>query len=194
MYCDVTALAVACWTAGILSLYYARIKTNSTKMSVHPTREAHTYREISPGGIYHAFSDPGKDPMLSQDELRILFDNLRALREEEHYELEPLKNPGFEIKSLLLHALKNYSNSQATSSEVAFEAFPEAAELLEQTIHLFETGTVVVDCIPMAAITAEFTDVKAICYFVNGHLRIILGCEMMDVANPQSSISIFCRT
>lgn len=193
MYCDVTALAVACWTAGILSLYYARIKTRSTKKAVNSSGGVHVYNKISPNGIYHAFSDPGKDPLLSQDELRILYDNLHALREEERYEVEPLKNPGLEIKSVLLQALRSYSNSRA-ASRVAFEAFPEAAGLLEETIHLFETGAVVIDCIPMAAMTAEFTDVKAICYFANGNLRIILGCEMMDVANQQSSISIFCRT
>lgn len=194
MYCDVVSLAVACWTAGLLSLYYARIKSKPTKSTAASSGGIHEYSKISPDGVYHAFSDPGKDPLLSQDELRILYDNLRALRDEERYEVEPHQNPGLEIKSVLLNALRTYGNSRATSSAIAFEAFPEAAELLEQTVHVFETGSVVIDCIPMSAMTAEFTDVKAICYFVNSQLRIILGCEMMDVANPQSSISMFCRT
>jgi hypothetical protein len=194
MYCDVVALAVACWTAGILSLYYARIKTKSPNVAANSSGTVHAYSRISDDVVYHAFSNPGKDPMLSQDELQILYDNLRALREEERYEVEPLKNPGLEIKSILLHALKGYSVPGAASSRVAFEAFPEAAELLKQTVHLFETGSVVLDCIPMAAMTAEFTDIKAVGCFVNGHLRIIIGCEMMDVANQQSCISIFCRT
>ena len=194
MYCDVVALAVACWTAGFLSLYYARIKTKSTKPTVSTPWVRHAYSQISPDSGYHTFSNPGKDPQLSQDEMRILYDNLRALREEERYEVEPLKNPGLEIKSVLLHALKNYHNAQATSSRIAFEAFPEAVELLERTVHLFETGAVILDCIPMAAMTAEFTDVKAVGCFANGNLRVIIGCEMMDVANQQSSISMFCRT
>jgi hypothetical protein len=192
MYCDVTGLAVACWTAGILSLYYARIKTKSTKPSLGSSGAA--YSKIGPDGAYHAFSTPGKDPLLSQDELRILYDNLRALREEERYEVEPLKNPGLEIKSVLLHALKNHHNSQATSSRIAFEAFPEAAELLERTIQLFEAGSVILECIPMAAMTGEFLDVKAVGYFGDGNLRVVIGCEMMDVANQQSSINMFCRT
>jgi hypothetical protein len=163
MYCDVLSLAVSCWTAGILSLYYARIKTRSAKTNFNSSGEAHSYNKISSDGVYHAFSDPGKDPLLSQDELRILYDNLRALRDEELYEVEPLKNPGLEIKSVLLQALRNYSDSQETSSRIAFEAFPEAVELLQQTVHLFETGAVTIDCIPMAAMIAEFADIKAVC-------------------------------
>jgi hypothetical protein len=184
---------VACWAAGFLFLYYARIKTKSTKPTGGSSVMAHAYSRIAPDSPYHAFSTPGKDPLLAQDELRILYDNLRTLREEERYEVEPLENPGLEIKSVLLHALKNYHNFIATSSRIAFEAFPEAAELLERTIHLFETDAVILDCIPMAAMTAEFSDVKAIGCFANGNLRVIIGCEMMDVANQQSSISIFCR-
>lgn len=162
--------------------------------TVNSSGDAHAYSDISSDGIFHAFSDPSKDPLLSQDELRILYQNLRALRDEERYEVEPVKNPGLEIKSILLNALRVYNMPRATPSIMALEAFPESSELFEETIHLFETGAVVIECIPMAAITAEFIGVKAICYFVNGHLRIILGCEMMDVANPQSSISTFCRT
>lgn len=194
-YCDVTALGVATWTAALLTLYYARIRTKSDyKTSKKSSISKQSYSKVDGNGAYHAFTDPGKDPLLSQDELRIVFNNLQALREEERYQVDPQTHPGLEIKSVLLHALGNCREPRGSLSKFGLEAFPEAAELLEMAVFAFENGSVVVDCIPMAAMTDAFGDVKAISYANQGELKIIIGCEMMSVHEQQSSISNFCQT
>jgi hypothetical protein len=193
MYCDVVALGVATWTAAILSLYYARIKSKPINRIGQPLRSGDLSNATSPEGVYHAFSNPGKDPLLSQDEMRILYQNLRALREEERYEVDPQTHPGLEIKSVLLHALGDFRGNRGPLSKFALEAFPEAAELLESAVFAFEHGSVVIDCVPVSAMSDSFADVKAISFACNGSLRIIIGCEMMNVQEQQSSISNFCQ-
>ncbi|KUJ20420.1 glycosyltransferase family 4 protein [Mollisia scopiformis] len=195
MYCDVAALGVATWTAAILTLYYARIKTKSVyKTSKKPLISKQSSNKTAKDGNYHAFTNPGKDPLLSQDELRIVFNNLQALREEERYQIDPQTHPGLEIKSVLLHALGNCCDPRGALSKFSLEAFPDAGELLERAVFGFEHGSVVVDCIPMAAMSEAFGDVKAIARDKQGILRIVIGCEMMSVHEQQSSISNFCQT
>jgi hypothetical protein len=193
IYCDVITLGSATWTAAILSLYYARIKSKSITKVGQLLGLDDGSNDGSPGGVYHAFSNPGKDPLLSQDEMQILYHNLRALREEERYEVDPQTHPGLEIKSVLLHALGDFRENRGPLSKFALEAFPEAAELLESAVFAFERGAVVIDCVPVSAMSDSFADVKAISYASNGFLRIIIGCEMMNVQEQQSSISNFCQ-
>lgn len=195
MYCDVAALAVATWTVAFLTLYYARIKTKSEyKTNKKSSTSKHSDSKLEGEGIYHAFTNPGKDPLLSQDELRIVFHNLQALREEERYQVDPQTHPGLEIKSVLLHSLGNCREPRGSLSKFSLDAFPEAAELLEMAVFALENGSVVVDCIPMAAMSDAFGDVRAIAHASQGDLKIIVGCEMMSVHEQQSSISNFCQT
>lgn len=193
MYRDVLGLGVATWTAAILTLYYARIRTKSVTIRSDSSSSDFQYSNITPEGVYHAFSNPGKDLMLSQDEIRIIYHNLRALKDEERYQVDPQTHPGLEIKSVLLHALDDYRDSRGSLSKFIHEAFPEAAELLELAAFAFERGTVVVDCIPISAMTDGLSDVKAVAFADNGQLRIIVGCEMMNVREQQSNISNFCQ-
>ncbi|KAH9222558.1 glycosyltransferase family 4 protein [Leptodontidium sp. 2 PMI_412] len=191
---DVLGLGVATWTAAILTLYYARIRSKAVPKGSDSSSSDSQYSNIAPEGVYHAFSNPGKDLLLSQDELRIIYHNLQALRDEERYQVDPQTHPGLEIKSVLLHALGSYRDPRGSLSKFTLEAFPEAAELLELAAFAFERGTVIIDCIPISAMTDGLFDVKAVAFAHNGHLRIIVGCEMMDVREQQSSISNFCQT
>ncbi|RDL42046.1 UDP-Glycosyltransferase phosphorylase [Venustampulla echinocandica] len=186
MYCDTVTLGTATWTAAFLSLYYARIKMKSIHKEGHSAASDHGYSKLAPGGVYNSFTNPGKDPLLSQDELRIIFHNLRAMRDEERYQIDPQTHPGLEIKSVLLHALGSLRDPRTALLKFALEAFPEAEELLELTTFAFERGTVIVDCVSMAAMTDAFPDVKAVSHFAEGHLRIVVGCEMMQQEQEQS--------
>ncbi|TVY84657.1 hypothetical protein LSUE1_G001270 [Lachnellula suecica] len=192
-YCDVTTLGVATWTAGILSLYYARIRRKSTH-KIGDSDGDHGYSKLAPNGVYHGFSNPGKDYSLSQDELRIVYHNLCALRNEERYQIDPQTNPGLDIKAVLLHALENYREPRTALLRFALEAFPEAAELLELAALAFESGSVVINCIPIAAMTDAFAEVKAVSYAANGNIQIIVGCELMRMDRQQASISNFCQS
>lgn len=195
MYCDVIALGAACWTAAFLTIYYARIKTHSEyKTSKNKFSTKSSYTKPDRDGVFHAFTNPGKDPLLSQVELSVVFQNLQALREEERYQVDPQTHPGLEIKSVLLHALGNCREPKSSLSQFCLEAFPEAAELLELAVFALENGSIIVDCIPMAAMTEAFCDVKAITHESGGTLKVIVGCEMMSVHDQQTSISNFCQT
>lgn len=194
MFRDVLGLGVATWTAAILTLYYARIRSKDLSKRSDSALPESQYSNITPDGVYHAFSNPGKDPLLSQDELRIIYHNLRALRDEERYQVDPQTHPGLEIKSVVLHALGDHRDRNGSLARFSLEAFPEATELLEVAAFAFERGTVIIDCIPISAMTDGFADVKAVAFAQNGKLRIIVGCEMMDVREQQSSISNFCQT
>lgn len=192
VYCDVIALAAATWTAAILSLYYARITAKPLYRSLETSSHKHLYSKLACDYTYHSYTDPDKDPLLSQDELSIMYANINALRAEERYKINPNTHPGLEIKSVLSKAIKNYRNADVPWSGFATQAFPETLEIMEHTLSAFEGGRVIVECVPMAVMSIPH--VKAISYACNGHLRIMMGCEMMDVTQPQSSISIFCET
>jgi len=94
---------------------------------------------------------------------------------------------------VLLHALSDCREPRGALAKFAIEAFPEAAEIIELATSALERGTVIVDCIPISAMADGFPDVKAVSYFNEGQLRIIVGCEMMNVQEQQSSISNFCQ-
>ncbi|KAH8593367.1 glycosyltransferase family 4 protein [Bisporella sp. PMI_857] len=187
-YCDVISLAVATWTAGVLSLYYARIKLKSTSEKRSGQGDADT--GFGQDGNYHSISGPKDDPMLSQDELRIFYDNLSALTEEERYRLDPETQPGQGVKTVILHSIKKIVSARGRLSSLALEAFPDAIRIFQQALSAFEGGNVVIDCVSMAAMSSH--NVQAISYTSNGNMRIIVGCENMD-ESKQRSISIFCQ-
>jgi hypothetical protein len=177
-FCDVTALGISTWTAAIMSLYYARIKTKAVDKPANSQELNDAYNKLSPGGVYHSFTNPGQDPLLSQDELRIIYDNVRALR----------------VKLLLQNALRNSKHPEGPLSRFALEAFPGAAEILERSISAFENGAVLIDCISMAKMTNGFAELKAVSCASDGQIRIVIGCETMDAMEQQLSISVFCQT
>ncbi|EDO01996.1 hypothetical protein SS1G_04472 [Sclerotinia sclerotiorum 1980 UF-70] len=194
-YCDVVALAAATWTAAFLSLYYAgiRIKPVDTMDS-----EGRVWNKISQDRSFHEFTSPGRDLLLSQDELRITFENLNALSDDEKYEVEPMAHPGLEIKSILHHAIEIFEEIKGSSVDsipkFALSAFPEAIMLLTEAIAAFDSGKVVIECVSMSMFSDEFKDLKAISCDSNDSIRVIVGCEAMDAMEQQSSISIFCQT
>lgn len=135
---------------------------------------------------------------LSQDELRITFENLDALNEDEKYEVDPTTHPGLEIKAILTHAVEIFEEIKGSSVDsipnFALKAFPEATTLLTETIAAFESGKIVVECVSMSMFSHEFRDLKAVACDSNDLIRVIVGCEAMDAMEQQSSISIFCQT
>jgi hypothetical protein len=188
MYCDTVTLGVATWTAAFLSLYYARIKMKE----VHK-EPGQGHGSALPIGDFHAFTDPENDPLLSQEELQIIFNNLRAMAKGERYRLDPQGNPGVDIKAILLHALEHYRQPRTALAKFALEAFPEVTELLELTISAFDHGTLLVDCVSMKAMSGIFEGVKAVSHFSHGRLHILVGCAMMDSEPQQKLIRNFCR-
>lgn len=123
IYPDVAALGAATWTAAFLTLYYARIRSKPAYRPKQdmPSTSGSDHKTIG-DEIYHAFTNPGKDPLLSQEELKIVFYNLKALRDEERYRIDPQTHPGLEIKSVLLHALGNCRTPRGALSNFALEA------------------------------------------------------------------------
>jgi hypothetical protein len=63
----------------MLSLYYTQIKTKSIAKVGRTPEPNDSYSKIPHNDVYHAFSNPDKGPLLSQDELRILYHNLQSM-------------------------------------------------------------------------------------------------------------------
>lgn len=189
------ALAAATWTAAFLSLYYAGIRTKPIDTM---DSEGRIWSEISQDRSFHEFTSPGRDLLLSQDELRITFENLDALDEDEKYEVDPTTHPGLEIKSILSHSIEIFEEIKGSPVDsipnFALHAFPEAKTLLAETITAFDSGKIVVECVSMSMFSQEFKDLKAVSCDSNDLIRVIVGCEAMDAMEQQSSISIFCQT
>jgi len=190
-FCDVTALGVATWTAALLSMYHARINLKSATEDRKTSPPDHTYTKFVPDDGYHSLSGYEKDPLLSQDELQLLYNSLSEYDDEEKYRLDPKTNPGREVISVMLNAIENCRDACGLLSYFTLEAFPGALEILEQTLSAFENGTVVIDCIPMAKM--NFPRIKALSHVSKGNVKIIMGCEVMNVSQ-QHSVNMFCQT
>jgi hypothetical protein len=191
LYSDVIALAASTWIAGILALYFARIKTKFLHNESNSSDQSHGHQKAATDSTYHAISVPGKDPLLSQDELQVLFKNLNGIQEK--YRINPESHPGLKIKSVLEYAIENCKSTQGPVAKFAVEAFPKVVNVLEQTLSGFLHRTAVIDCIAMAAMTDTFPGVLAICYERNGQLQIIMGAEMIDSIEQQSQIGMFSQ-
>lgn len=193
-YCDIVALAAATWTAAFLSLYYARIRTKPINADVNSCVGS----KISADKQFHEFTSPGRQLLLSQDELHITYENLGALGEDDKYQVEPNIHPGLEIRSILQHAIQLFKEVQGSSTDsipsFALEAFPEGIQLLEEAIAAFESGKIVVECVSMASLSGNFKDLKAISCDSGDSIKIFVGCEMLSSMDQQSSISNFCQT
>ncbi|ATZ45868.1 hypothetical protein BCIN_01g05710 [Botrytis cinerea B05.10] len=193
-YCDVVALAAATWTAAFLSLYYAGIRAKPVDTM---DSEGRIWNKISQDRSFHEFTSPGRELLLSQDELRMTFENLDALNDDEKYEVDPMTHPGLEIKSILHHAVGIFEEIKGSSVDsipnFALSAFPEVKALLDETITAFESGKIVVECVAMSMFSDEFKDLKAIGCDSSNLMRIIIGCETMDAMDQNSSISLFCQ-
>lgn len=193
MYCDTVTLGVATWTAAFLSLYYARIKMKDVHKEPMTANSIGGHNKSVPVRYYRAFSDPGKDALLSQEELEVIFDNLRAMRREERYRLDTQGHPGLDIKSVLQETLETYREPQTPLTRFAHEAFPEVTNLLELTLSTFECGTVMLDCVSKKAMNGVFKDIRAVSRFSGGKLHILMGCTMMDAQLQQELVMGFCR-
>ncbi|KAM3074372.1 hypothetical protein ACMFMG_002820 [Clarireedia jacksonii] len=193
-YCDVVALGAATWIAAFLSLYYARIRTKPTNTDV----DSCVWSKISSEKKFHEFTSPGRQLLLSQDELQITFENVDALGEDEKYQVEPNVHPGLEIRAILQHAVQLFKQVQGSSIDslpsLALEAFPEGVQLLEEAITAFESGKILVECVSMTSLSGNFKDLKAISCDHGDRIKIVVGCEMMNSMDQQSSISNFCQT
>ncbi|RAL63519.1 hypothetical protein DID88_003939 [Monilinia fructigena] len=185
-----TIYDVSFWSLAIASsLLWVAILSDS---------EGHPWSKISQDRSFHEYTSPGREVLLSQDELRITFENLEALDEDEKYEVDPTTHPGLEIKSILTHAIEVFEEIKESSVEsipnFALKAFPEAKDLLMEAIAAFENRKIVVECVSMSMFSHEFKDLKAVSCDSNDLIRVIVGCEAMDAMEQQSSISIFCQT
>ncbi|KAI1002392.1 hypothetical protein K3495_g5809 [Podosphaera aphanis] len=193
IYCDVSALGVATWTAAILSLWFARIRTKKPKFNLKILGNNPEYDRIQGEGIYFAFTDPGKDSYLSQDELRIIFHNLLEIREEERYRIDPEVYPGLEVSSILLRALGEYRNPHEEYSKFALEAFPNALELLASAVIALDSGEIIIDIVPIKAMADHFGHLNAISCIKNEKLRIFIGCEAVNIYEQVPQINNFCQ-
>ncbi|TQS36907.1 hypothetical protein Golomagni_02634 [Golovinomyces magnicellulatus] len=189
IYSDVTALAVSTWTAAILSLWFARIKTKNTKIKHLKNAEINpSYNQVGEIGVYHTFMDAGKDLSLSQDELRVIFQSMLRV---ECYQINPQKYSGLQIRSILLESLRVYRNPEDELAKFVLRAFPKTVSLLELATIILENGEIIMDCVPKITRPDGLKEIKAISFFKNGKLHIKFFYDMDRIREQQSIIKRF---
>ncbi|KHJ35338.1 putative glycosyl group 1 family protein [Erysiphe necator] len=188
IYCDVIALTVATWTAAILSLWFAQIKSKRSDLRIYKVSGKNLVNAHNKNGsIYHAFTELEKDPLLSQDELHTIFQGMLRVR---YNRINPQTCPGLQIRSILLDSLGIYHNPREELTKFALRAFPNAASLLKLAVIYLEQGDVVIDCVPIKIMTNYFIGLRAVSCFKDDKLRIVFGC---DVENINEQISVITR-
>ncbi|RKF78556.1 putative glycosyl group 1 family protein [Golovinomyces cichoracearum] len=189
IYSDVTALAVSTWTAAILSLWFARIKTKNTKLKHLKNVDINpSYTQVGEIGVYHTFMDAGKDLSLSQDELRVIFQSMLKV---ECFHINPHTYSGLQIRSILLDSLRVYRNPEDGLAKFVLRAFPNTVRMLELATMILENDEIILDCVPKITRPDCMKDVKAISFFKNGRLQIKYFYDIDSILEQQSIIKRF---
>ncbi|KAF2401635.1 glycosyl transferase [Trichodelitschia bisporula] len=175
-YNEVVALAVATWTAAVLSLFTAKITI--------PPKES--LEEKKSQSVYHAYCGLGIDQQWSQSELEAFYVGITTLHEK-RFTISPHEHPGTEIKSLLL------SCNEDTLSALALDAFPAVTDLARRVVLAWDRGLIVVELASMRAVIPAEADVRAISYYSGGRLHILVDPDSDNSTEDQPNIGSNCR-
>lgn len=134
--------------------------------------------QVGEDEVYHAFTNPGKDPLLSQDELSIIFQRMLG---EDLYRVNLKDYPGVKIKSIVHYMLGIYQDDNENLPNFILEAFPDAKNLLELVLVAMESGDIILDCVPKSAMADSLMSVKAISLFKNDKIRLIFGYDFLKI-------------
>lgn len=156
-YNSVIALAVATWTAALLSLWTSKIRLPSFKDDT----------EVKTPPVFHSTSALGPHPQLTQKALSEIFESMCALPEEFRFRLDPLTHPGVEV----LEILKSRGNQ---FNSVVQAAFRSADKLVHGTAELWETGETIVDLVPERHLIQQEQKMRSISRTAGSRLHIFI--------------------
>ncbi|KAH0537525.1 hypothetical protein FGG08_005700 [Glutinoglossum americanum] len=159
---SVIALAIATWTAAILSLWTADIGI--------PRFSDDANAKTPP--VFHSNGALGLYPELSQRALSELFGAFYALPAELRYRLDPRKYPGVEVMTILM------CQSNACYSGLVLDAFPEAEQLVDRTAELWKNGKIVIDLVPARHPSQPEQAIRAVSRTMDDQLHVLVGVDL----------------
>ncbi|KAF2115114.1 hypothetical protein BDV96DRAFT_600247 [Lophiotrema nucula] len=211
-YNNVIALAVATWTAALLSFYTAKLglpeafeirawisetlerfkrkknlKSESTD-SVNIRGLPSQYRiHWSSAEKFHGFSGADLDQEWSQSELYAFVDKLRSGPKENRFRVMPFGHPGDQITAILL------SCTHDTLSRLALQAFPAMPYLVQRIVLAWQNSLVKVFIVPMQSVVGASSDLRAISHYTDGRLTLYVASDMKGSTSAQMNVSSNCR-
>jgi hypothetical protein len=177
-YTDVVALAVATWLAAILSFRTAKVGL--------PKKLPLVQEKIDKK--YHGYGGLGIDQKWSQSELGAFYRGVTNPNrtDQDRFIIPPDKHPGTEIKAMLMTC--NAGNLPAISSD----AFPNVSDLMAKIIDTWNRGNILLELTSMHSIVPAEADLRALSYFSQGRLHIIVEPDADHSNTDPMSISSNC--
>ncbi|KAF2751551.1 glycosyltransferase family 4 protein [Sporormia fimetaria CBS 119925] len=194
-YNNVIALAVATWTAALLSFKTAKLglpeafdirmyikesfaRFNRRKGPFNSTDSVHIRGLPSQYSIhyateehYHAYNGSGPDQMYSQSELQAFVEKLRSGPKEDRYRVSPFGHPGDQVTTHLLAC------NHDTLSRLALQAFPAAPYLVQRLVLAWQNGLIKVFIVPIQTVVDPESDLRAISEYVGGRLSLFVASD-----------------
>lgn len=194
-YDTVIALAVATWTAALLSFHTAKLglpeafdirmwiseklesynrpkRPNDSTDSVNIRGLPSQYRiHWSSADKFHAYTDTGPDEEWSQSELQAFTDKLRSGPKENRFRVLPFGHPGDQITAILL------SCTHDSLSRLALQAYPAMPFLVQRVVLAWQNGLIKVFIVPMQSVSEDSTDLRAISQYSDGRLTLYVASD-----------------
>jgi hypothetical protein len=180
-YNDVIALAVATWTAAILSFRTAKVGIPKKV----PLADQKSHR------TYHAYGGLGIDQQWSQSELEAFYEGINSGSRKQNFIIPPTEKAGTEIKALLLSCDEN------SLSSIALEAFPIVSDMARRIVTAWDRGLISVELTSLRSVIPAEADVRAISFYTGGRLHILVepdNGEMLEQPDGSSSCRVVAET
>ncbi|KAF1973638.1 hypothetical protein BU23DRAFT_639358 [Bimuria novae-zelandiae CBS 107.79] len=211
-YNNVIALAVATWTAALLSFHTAKLglpeafdvrmwiaekmqsfrrqpsgPTNSSN-SVHIRGLPSRYRiHWSSAEKFHAYNGTGTDADWSQTELQAFTEKLRTAPKEDRFRVWPYGHPGDQVTAILL------SCTHETLPRLALQAYPTMPFLVQRIVLAWQNGLIKIYIVPMQSVADEKIDLRAISQYSDGRLTVFVASDSKGSASGQLNVSSSSR-
>jgi hypothetical protein len=162
---NVIALAVATWTAALLSLRRAHLGA--------PRAKYDTVIKTTP--VVHSSTALGPRAQLSQKALSDIVDTIYTLPAEFRHTLDPFTHPGVEVMTILM------SRSKSPNPKLVQAAFPSAEQLIYRTAELWKNGDTVVELVPRRHILQQEQNMRSITRTISDrvHIFVFLGLDLV---------------
>ena len=207
-YNNVISLAIATWTAALLSFFTAKLGLpeafdirmwitekmqgfrrqpklpNDSSDSVHIRGLPSQYRiHWSSAEKFHAYNGTGTDAEWSQTELQAFTDKLRAAPKEDRFRVLPYGHPGDQVTAILL------SCTHDSLSRLALQAYPTLPFLVQRVVLAWQNGLIKVFIVPMQSVADESIDLRAISHYSDGRLTLFVASDTKGSTSGELNIS-----
>jgi hypothetical protein len=211
-YNVVIALAVATWTAALLSFRTAKLglpEAFDIRMYISETMDRFKRRKspydstdsVNIRGLpsqyrihwstteqYHAYNGAGPDQRYSQSELEAFVNKLWSSPKDDRFRILPFGNPGDQVTAQLL------SCNHESLSRLALQAFPAMPYLVQRIVLAWQNGLIKVFIVPMQSVVGLEMDLRAISQYTDGRLTLFVASDSKGSTAAQMNVTSNSRT